>query len=50
MTNKSKYFITIMFLAFIGVFAILFWVVPKSDFSQKAKVINYLTNPKSLKG
>ena len=37
MTNKSKYFITIMFLAFIGVFAILFWVVPKSDFSPKEK-------------
>lgn len=26
-----------MFLAFIGVFAILFWVVPKSDFSPKEK-------------
>ena len=36
-----------MFLAFIGVFAILFWVVPKSDFSPKEK--RYLqTFPKFL--
>lgn len=37
MTSKSKYIISVIFLAFIGVFAILFWVLPKSDFSPKEK-------------
>lgn len=37
MTNKSKYFIAVVFVAFIGIFAILFWVMPKSDYSPKEK-------------
>ncbi|MGN1131468.1 MAG: DHHW family protein [Ruminococcus sp.] len=37
MTSKSKYIISVIFLAFIGVFAILFWIIPKSDFSPKEK-------------
>lgn len=37
MTNKSKYIISVIFVAFIGIFAILFWVLPKSDFSPKEK-------------
>ncbi|MGN1126837.1 MAG: DHHW family protein [Ruminococcus sp.] len=37
MTSKSKYIISVIFVAFIGVFAILFWVLPKSDFSPKEK-------------
>lgn len=37
MTNKSKYIMTFVFLAFIGIFAVLFWIVPKNDFSPKEK-------------
>ena len=37
MTSKSKYIISVIFVAFIGIFAILFWVLPKSDFSPKEK-------------
>lgn len=37
MTNKSKYIISVIFVAFIGIFAVLFWVLPKSDFSPKEK-------------
>jgi hypothetical protein len=37
MTNKAKYIVSVLFLVFIGVFALLFWVVPKSDFSPKEK-------------
>lgn len=37
MTKKSKYFISIVFLGFIGAVAILFWFVPKEDFSPKEK-------------
>lgn len=37
MTSKSKYIISVIFVAFIGIFAVLFWVLPKSDFSPKEK-------------
>lgn len=37
MTSKSKYIISVIFVAFTGIFAILFWVLPKSDFSPKEK-------------
>ncbi|MBQ9673526.1 MAG: hypothetical protein IJV39_02750 [Ruminococcus sp.] len=37
MTEKSKYIITVIFLTFIGVFAVMFWIIPKEDFSPKEK-------------
>ena len=37
MTSKSKYIISVIFVAFISIFAVLFWVLPKSDFSPKEK-------------
>lgn len=37
MTSKAKYIISVVFIAFIGVFALLFWVVPKEEFSEKEK-------------
>lgn len=37
MTKKAKYIISVIFVAFIGIFGILFWVLPQSDFSPKEK-------------
>ncbi len=37
MTNKAKYIISVIFIAFIGIFGVLFWIIPQSDFSPKEK-------------
>ncbi len=37
MTTKAKYIVSVMFVAFIGIFGILFFVLPKNDFSPKEK-------------
>lgn len=37
MTDKSRYFIAIIFVGFIGAFALMFWITPKESFSPKEK-------------
>lgn len=37
MTSKSKYIVAVIFLVFIGIFAVLLWVVPKENFSPREK-------------